>query len=125
MGLTAADSGTIMSHPDPTHSSAEASSQSDSQPSSLTLNGKAPALAPQVSADDGNVELRSMAPAEPVLAADRDIMQLARLGDIAAIQRLYDAGTFTPSHCDEEGITPLHVGCPGVPFLCTVTDRSL
>jgi len=111
-----------MPHPDPSSPSAEASAQNISQPSSLMLNGKASALAPQLSMDDANVEMKNMVPAEAVLAGDQDIMQLSRLGDVAAIQKLYDAGTFTPSYCDEEGITPLHVRCSKEIFLCAMTD---
>ena len=86
-------------------------SRPPSQPSSLMLAGKGSALAPQLSVDDGNLELKTMHSAEGVSSErhDHDIMQLARLGDIPAIQKLYDDGIFTPSYCDDEGITPLHV----------------
>ena len=36
-------------------------------------------------------------------------MQLARLGEIAAIQKLFDSGKFDATFKDEQGITPLHV----------------
>jgi hypothetical protein len=38
-----------------------------------------------------------------------DIMQLARLGDVGAVQALFDSGKVAPSYRDGEGITPLHV----------------
>lgn len=38
-----------------------------------------------------------------------DVMQLARLGDVAAMQALFDEGEYDATFTDEEGITPLHV----------------
>jgi hypothetical protein len=38
-----------------------------------------------------------------------DVMQLARMGEIGAMQNLFTAKKFTANHRDEEGITPLHV----------------
>lgn len=70
-------------------------------------NGKATAAAPKLS-DDNHVELEDMLPTAP----DEDIMQLARLGDIQGIERLYESGKFDAAYCDEEGITPLHVTHP-------------
>jgi hypothetical protein len=75
----------------------------------IMLNNKASAAAPKLTEDDDNVEMKDMLPGKPVGQADVDIMQLARLGDIPAIQRLYDEGKFEPTYCDVEGITPLHV----------------
>jgi hypothetical protein len=40
---------------------------------------------------------------------EEDIMQLARLGEIGAIQKLFDSGKFDATYTDEQGITPLHV----------------
>jgi ankyrin repeat protein len=45
---------------------------------------------------------------KPSLAVEEDIMQLARLGEIGAIQKLFDSGKFDVSYADEQGITPLH-----------------
>jgi len=36
-------------------------------------------------------------------------MQLARLGEIGAIQKLFASGKFDANYADAEGITPLHV----------------
>lgn len=36
-------------------------------------------------------------------------MQLARIGEIGAMQNLFTTKKLTASHRDEEGITPLHV----------------
>jgi len=71
-------------------------------------NGKASAVAPKLS-DDNHVELADMLPSGTEIAPDEDIMQLARVGDIRGIEKLYDSGKFDASYCDEEGITPLHV----------------
>lgn len=38
-----------------------------------------------------------------------DIMQIARIGEIPAMRRLFDEKKFTANHQDDEGITPLHV----------------
>jgi hypothetical protein len=61
------------------------------------------------SAEDQNVELEDMGDNKPSLPIEGDLMQLARLGEIAAIQKLFDAGTFDATYADEQGITALHV----------------
>jgi hypothetical protein len=61
------------------------------------------------SAGDQNVELEDMGDNKPSLPIEGDLMQLARLGEIAAIQKLFDAGTFDAPYADEQGITALHV----------------
>lgn len=38
-------------------------------------------------------------------------MQLARLGEIGAIQKLFDSGKSDVTYRDEQGLTPLHVRC--------------
>lgn len=45
----------------------------------------------------------------PLLPIEEDLMQLARLGEIGAIQKLFDGGKFDAKYKDEQGITPLHV----------------
>ncbi|KAL7774342.1 hypothetical protein CFE70_005254 [Pyrenophora teres f. teres 0-1] len=45
---------------------------------------------------------------KPSLPVEEDIMQLARLGEIAAIQKLFDGGKYDATYKDEQGITPLH-----------------
>jgi hypothetical protein len=54
-------------------------------------------------------ELDDMADKSPSLPVEEDIMQLARLGEIGAIQKLFDSGKFDATYKDEQGITPLHV----------------
>ncbi len=58
---------------------------------------------------DGQVELKEMAPGRPALPVEEDIMQLARLGEIGAMQKLFDTGKYDANYKDEQGITPLHV----------------
>lgn len=38
-----------------------------------------------------------------------DIMQLARIGDVAAMEKLFESGEYDATYTDDEGITPLHV----------------
>ncbi|KAM0135344.1 hypothetical protein ACHAO1_005230 [Botrytis cinerea] len=67
-------------------------------------SGKSNAVAPTLS-DDNHVELGDMTPPEQPAV---DIMQLARIGDIQAVEKLFDDGTFDATYSDGEGITPLH-----------------
>lgn len=71
---------------------------------------KAAAVATKLS-DDDHVELADMLPTAPEQSPEDDIMQLARIGDVPGIEKLYDSGKFEPTYCDGEGITPLHVWC--------------
>ncbi len=77
--------------------------------SPIMLNGKASAAAPKLSGNDDHVEMKSMLSSGPESQPDEDIMQLARVGNIPAIQKLFDVKKFHPTYCDAEGITPLHV----------------
>ncbi|RKF79652.1 Palmitoyltransferase AKR1 [Golovinomyces cichoracearum] len=72
-----------------------------------TPNGKSSVVEPKLS-DGERVELTEMLLSEPEADLNEDIMQLARLGDIRGIERLYQSGNFNSSYCDREGITPLH-----------------
>lgn len=38
-----------------------------------------------------------------------DIMQLARVGDIPAMEKLFESSEYDATYSDDEGITPLHV----------------
>ncbi|TKA58604.1 hypothetical protein B0A49_10989, partial [Cryomyces minteri] len=42
------------------------------------------------------------------LPVEKDMMQLARLGEIGAIQKLFDSREFDANYSDEQGIAPLH-----------------
>lgn len=68
-------------------------------------NGKA-TPAPAMLSGDGNVELKDVPTKLPI---EEDIMQLARLGEVGSIQKLFESGRFNAKYKDEEGITPLHV----------------
>lgn len=45
----------------------------------------------------------------PALPIEDDLMGLARLGELRAVQKLFDGGKYTATHADEQGITALHV----------------
>lgn len=70
-------------------------------------NGKASVASPKLT-DDDHVEMAEMIASGPT-SPEEDIMQLARVGDTPAVQKLFDSGKFDGTYCDEEGITPLHV----------------
>ncbi|KAL1620674.1 palmitoyltransferase akr1 [Diplodia seriata] len=53
-------------------------------------------------------EMKDMSHAPPSLPIEEDVMQLARLGEIGAIQKLFDTGKCDATYRDEQGITPLH-----------------
>jgi len=76
-----------------------------SQPSS-----KAAAAAPKLESPD--VEMGRLNGADGAPSADTpaqpDIMQLARTGDVAAMQALFDDEEYDATYTDDEGITPLH-----------------
>lgn len=75
---------------------------------SLTTNTKASIAPPKVTANT-TMELENISSVEDKLPLHEDIMQLARLGEISPIKRLFDEGKFSAKFRDEEGITPLHV----------------
>jgi hypothetical protein len=76
-------------------------------PSLAIMNGKAAAVAPKLS-DDDHVEMEDIIASGPEEVED-DIMQLARIGDIQAMEKLFDSEKYEATYCDAEGITPLHV----------------
>jgi palmitoyltransferase ZDHHC13/17 len=61
------------------------------------------------------MELKEIDPTVPPSSTERklpieeDLMQLARLGEIKAIQKLFDEGKYDANSSDEQGITALHV----------------
>lgn len=61
----------------------------------------------------GQHELDDMADKKPSLPVEEDLMQLARLGEIGAMQKLFDSGKFDATYTDEQGITALHVRVHG------------
>lgn len=81
----------------------------DPAPSSPTAIGKSSVAPPQTS--DG-VEMKNLGDGSgkgSSLPVEEDIMQIARIGDVAAMQRLFETKKYTAKYADEEGITPLHV----------------
>ena len=68
---------------------------------------KAAAAAPKLNSE---MEMGSMPVEEEAQSPKQDdIMQLARLGDVPAMERLFETGGFDATFTDDEGITPLHV----------------
>lgn len=57
---------------------------------------------------NNELELGSM----PGDAPQNDIMHMARIGDIAGMQKLFETGEYDATYSDDEGITPLHVRSP-------------
>ncbi|KAJ5605922.1 hypothetical protein N7510_008703 [Penicillium lagena] len=68
----------------------------------------------ETSPPNAEVEMKNMRPdgSKGSVPVEEDIMQLARMGEIGAMQNLFTAKKFTANHRDEEGITPLHVRFP-------------
>jgi hypothetical protein len=79
-----------------------------SQPASAPAqpSSKSAAAAPKLS---NEVELGHL-PGDGT-APELDIMQLARIGDVAAMEKLFELGDYDATYSDDEGITPLHVRC--------------
>jgi palmitoyltransferase ZDHHC13/17 len=57
---------------------------------------------------NGHVELQDISN-KSKLSVEDDLMALARLGEIKAIQDLFASKKYTATYRDEQGITPLHV----------------
>ena len=55
------------------------------------------------------VELSDLESSPPQLPVEQDLMQLARLGELRAIQKLFDSGRYNAKSTDDQGITALHV----------------
>jgi len=109
------DSYTAMSSRTPSTDlqSSSAADRNSSSPSAL--NGKATTAPSKATQQDESVELKNMASdsdeVKTPLPIEEDIMQLARLGEVAAVQKLFESKKYTANYRDEEGITPLHVCC--------------
>jgi hypothetical protein len=80
-----------------------------STPSGALARAKTPNGASKESPSKGDGHELQDLDSKPLLPIEEDIMQLARLGEIGAIQKLFDSGKFDASYADEQGITPLHV----------------
>lgn len=65
---------------------------------------------PQVNSD---MEMGSMGNDQAGQASEElDIMQIARTGDIPAMEKLFENKEFDATYSDDEGITALHVRLP-------------
>lgn len=78
---------------------AAAASVAPNQPANKTS-----AVAPTL---NNEVEMGNMGGDAP--NAENDIMQIARVGDVPAMEKLFEAGEYDATFSDDEGITPLHV----------------
>lgn len=91
--------------------SSESQSSGSNPPSGP--NGKGTTTPPKVTQQDASVELKSMKPEREGIKGSiplgEDIMQIARIGEIPAMQRIFEEKKLTANYKDEEGITPLHV----------------
>lgn len=83
----------------PASSMSAASAAPPIQPSS-----KSSAAVPKLNSD---MEMGSL-PGDGQNQQD-DIMQIARIGDVAAMEKLFESGEYDATYSDDEGITPLHV----------------
>lgn len=70
------------------------------------------------------VELSDLDSSPPQIAVEQDLMQLARLGELRGIQKLFDSGTYNARSTDEQGITALHV-CLDASFGIDIMDSRL
>ena len=68
------------------------------QPSSKSM-----AAAPKLNSQDMEMGNLDAPPSEP------DVMQLARVGDIPGMEKLFESSEVDATYTDDEGITPLHV----------------
>jgi len=59
--------------------------------------------------ENDEVEMHEIITGQAKIPLEDDVMQLARLGEIRQIQKLYDSKKFTVTFADEQGITALHV----------------
>lgn len=77
---------------------------------STLQNMKAEAVPPEVTKGE-ILELANMHRLDPdvKLPLHDDIMQLARLGEVAPVRKLFEDGKVKPDFQDDQGITPLHV----------------
>lgn len=76
-------------------------------------NRKSSTSPPKGTQQDASVELKNMKSerdgARGSIPLGEDIMQIARIGEVPAMQRIFEEKKLTARYKDEEGITPLHV----------------
>lgn len=86
------------------NSSASSTTSAAAAPLRMQPSSKAAAAAPKLNSE---MEMGSL-PADEA-PPDNDIMQLARIGDVAGMEKLFASGEYDATYSDDEGITPLHV----------------
>ena len=80
-------------------------------PDPLSLAGDRPrSSSPRVLKMDGDARSNDDVASRDKLPLLEDVMQLARLGEIEPMQKLFEQGKVGADFRDEENITPLHVG---------------
>lgn len=57
----------------------------------------------------GSIQSEAAASQAQAPSPEDDIMQLARIGDVPAMEKLFESGDYDATYADVEGITPLHV----------------
>lgn len=85
-------------------SSTRASSTSGASGAPIQPLSKAAVAAPKLNSE---MEMGSL-PTDGQ-AQEEDIMQLARLGDVPGMEKLFESGEYDATYSDGDGITPLHV----------------
>ncbi|SPO04559.1 probable Palmitoyltransferase AKR1 [Cephalotrichum gorgonifer] len=75
----------------------------------IQLSSKSTAAAPMLNSE---MELGTFAGGQQQASApepvEDDIMQIARIGDVPAMEKLFESGAYDATFTDDEGITPLH-----------------
>ena len=67
---------------------------------------KGSAATPKLNSQD--MEMGDL-PGNDAPSAQPDVMHLARVGDIAGMEKLFESSEYDATYTDGEGITPLHV----------------
>jgi len=78
-------------------------------PTATSKFGGKTALVPPKMTSNEDAEAERMDGPIDKLPLHEDIMQLARLGEIGSVQKLFEEKKFDVKYKDHEGITPLHV----------------
>lgn len=72
-----------------------------------------PGTSPKAAQHDASVEMKDLKSGngspKGSIPLGEDIMQIARIGEVPVMQKLFESRKFNAGYTDEEGITPLHV----------------
>ncbi|RSM13081.1 Palmitoyltransferase AKR1 [Fusarium oligoseptatum] len=80
------------------------SSTSGAPTAPIQMSSKSNAATPKLNSE---VEMGSL-PGDDSQNQQDDIMQVARIGDVPAMEKLFESGEYDATYSDDEGITPLH-----------------